>query len=223
MIIQLVYNNKNSKILIMKLSDKVFSILRDRIVNLEYPPETRLVEEELCKEFKVSRTPLREALHKLGEMNLIHSIPRYGTIVKPINVNEVRNAYEVKVHLESLAGALAAQRATPAQLEQLKDILVRFNQAQSKGEVTTELDVLFHETVYEATQNDVLEISLKQLTSRCIRLCRLLIPQHLGKEFSQNTLTEIFQAIQARDSELSARLCQQHSQHYLDLLREAAI
>ena len=207
----------------MKLSEKVFSILRDRIVNLEYPPETRLVEEELCKEFKVSRTPLREALHKLEEMNLIQAIPRYGTIVKPINVNEVRNAYEVKVHLESLAGSLAAQRATPDQLDRLKETLDRFNAARERGETTTELDVLFHEIIYEATHNDVLETSLKQLTSRCIRLCRLLIPQYLGTNFSQITLTEIYRAIQARDHELTAILCQEHSQHYLELLREAAI
>ncbi len=207
----------------MKLSHKVFLTLRDRIVSLEYPPETRLVEEELCKEFQVSRTPLREALQQLSEMNLIQSMPRYGTIVKPINVNEVRNAYEVKVHLESLAGSLAAQRITSGELEKLRLILDDFQSAFEKGEGTTEKDVQFHEGVYEATHNDVLENSLKKLTSRCIRLCRVLIPQHLGTSHSLVTLSEIYEAIKARDSELSARLCQEHSQHYLDLLRESAL
>ena len=210
----------------MKLSDKVFTTLRDRIVKLEYPPETRLVEEELCKELNVSRTPLREALHQLAEMNLIQSIPRFGTVVKPVEINEVRNAYEVKVHLESLAGSLAAQRATPAQLEQLEAILDDFKSAHQRGagiEEIVEKDLYFHEVVYEATHNDVLENSLKKLTSRCIRLCRLLIPQHLGPDHSMLTLSQIFQAMAERDAEASARLCQDHAQHYLDLLREAAI
>ncbi len=207
----------------MKLSDKVFLTLRDRIVKLEYPPETRLSEEALCQEFKVSRTPLREALHQLAAMNLIQTIPRYGTIVKPININEVRNAYEVKVHLESLAGFLAAQRITPDQIEKLKAILDAYRLAAKQGDITTGKDVQFHEAVYEATHNDVLESSLKNLTSRCIRLCRLLIPQHLGVEPKIATLAEIYDALVAGDCELSSKLCQQHSQHYLDLIRESAI
>ncbi|MCB2191034.1 MAG: GntR family transcriptional regulator [Deltaproteobacteria bacterium] len=207
----------------MKLSDKVFQTLRDRIIKLEYPPETRLSEEALCHEFNVSRTPLREALQQLAAMNLIQIIPRYGTIIKPININEVRNAYEVKVHLESLAGSLAAQRITPDQLEKLKTILDDYYLAAKQGDITTGKDIQFHETIYEATQNEVLESSLKNLTSRCIRVCRLLIPQHLGKEPDVATLPEIYEALAAGDSELSGKLCQQHSQHYLDLLRASAI
>ena len=207
----------------MKLSDNIFQALRDRIVKLEYPPETRLSEELLCQEFEVSRTPIREALQQLAAMNLIQTIPRYGTIVKPVNINEVRNAYEVKVHLESLAGSLAAQRRTPSELKKLKNILDEYNLAAKRGDITTAKDVQFHETVYEATHNDVLESSLKNLTSRCIRLCRLLIPQYLGIEPSVATLSEIYDALAAGDCELSAKLCQQHSQHYLELLRESAL
>lgn len=207
----------------MKLSEKIFQTLRDRIVKLEYPPETRLSEELLCQEFKVSRTPIREALQQLVAMNLIQTIPRYGTIVKPVNINEIRNAYEVKVHLESLAGSLAAQRITPSELKNLKTILDEYHAAAQQGAITTGKDVQFHEAVYQATHNDVLELSLKNLTSRCIRLCRLLIPQHLGVEPSVATLDEIYEALATGNSELSAQLCQQHSQYYLDLLRASAL
>lgn len=207
----------------MKLSDKIFSTLRDRIVNLEYPPETRLSEEELCKEFGVSRTPLREALQQLSEMNLIQSIPRYGTVVKSININDVRNAYEVKIHLESLAGSLAAQRITSAQMEKLRTLREDYKVALQRGESTLEIDISFHEGVYEATQNDVLERSLKRLTSCCVRLCRLLIPQRLGTPHCLMSISEIFDALEARDAELSARACQQHAQYYYDLIWQAAV
>jgi len=46
----------------------IFATLRDRIVYLEYPPGMPLIEKDLCEEFKVSRTPLREAIRKLEEM-----------------------------------------------------------------------------------------------------------------------------------------------------------
>jgi len=206
----------------MKLSNQVFLTLRDRIVNLEYPPETRLVEEELCKEFQVSRTPLREALLQLSEMNLVQSIPRYGTIVKPINFSEVRNAYEVKVHLEFLAGSLAAKRITQVQLENLLRILNDYKLAFEQRKPTADKDVNFHEIVYQATHNDVLEITLTKLTSRCIRLCRLFIPQQLKTSSNIDSLSEIYEALHSKNAELSAKLCQEHSQYFLDLIREAA-
>jgi DNA-binding GntR family transcriptional regulator len=135
----------------------------------------------------------------------------------------VRNAYEVKVHLEYLAGFLAAQRITNTQLKKLRRILDEYELMFERGESAVEKDVNFHEGVYRATHNDVLEMSLIKLTSRCNRLCRSLIPQHLESSHSLETLFEIYEALEARNAEMSAKLCQQHSQHYLDLLREVAI
>lgn len=207
----------------MKISKKIFITLRDRIINLDYPPETQLSEEALCKEFQISRTPLREALHELADMNLVQSIPRYGTIIKPINVNEIRNAYEMKVHLEYLAGSLAAQRAKKKHLNELRLILEDYERALDQGEEGAENDVNFHEIIYEATQNNVLEQKLKKLTSQCLRFCRLIIPEHLETNPSINELKGIYRAVKTKDRELSAVLCKQHAQYYFDRIREAAI
>jgi DNA-binding GntR family transcriptional regulator len=59
------------------LSQKIFKAIRDKIVFMEYPPGMNLSEKELCKNFKVSRTPLREAFRRLEEMKLVTVIPRY--------------------------------------------------------------------------------------------------------------------------------------------------
>ena len=53
------------------LSEKIFETLRDRIVYLDYPPKMSLSEKDLCNEFKVSRSPLREAIQKLEDMKLV--------------------------------------------------------------------------------------------------------------------------------------------------------
>jgi len=83
----------------------IFATLRDRVVYLEYPPGMPLIEKDLCDEFRVSRTPLREAIRKLEEMNLATVLPRYGTHVAAIDINEIRCAFEVKIRLEGLAAA----------------------------------------------------------------------------------------------------------------------
>jgi DNA-binding GntR family transcriptional regulator len=101
------------------LSNRVFKTLRDKIVFMDYPPGISLSEKELCKSFKVSRTPLREAIRRLEEMNLVTVIPRYGTYVSQVEINEIRCAFEVKIRLEALAGEVAARRITADKLEEL--------------------------------------------------------------------------------------------------------
>lgn len=62
---------------------------------MEYPPGMLLLEKDLCAEFKVSRTPLREAIQKLREMRLVTVIPRYGTHVSSLDINEIRCAASI--------------------------------------------------------------------------------------------------------------------------------
>ena len=104
------------------LSHKIFNTLRDKIVFMEYPPGMNLSEKDLCKTFKVSRTPLREAFRRLEDMKLVTVIPRYGTYVSQIDINEIRCAFEVKIKLEGLAGAVAAKRITADKLEELQTL-----------------------------------------------------------------------------------------------------
>ena len=129
----------------------------------------------------------------------------------------------MKVHLEYLAGSLAAQRITDVYLKELKQVLVDYEDAHQKGDDGAEKDVYFHEIVYKATQNDVLEQTLKRLTSQCLRFCRLFIPDHLDTASSIAELNGIYAAIEMKDRELSGCLCRQHAQYYLDRIREVAI
>ena len=118
-----------------KLSEAVFITLRDRIVYLDYPPNFLLTEKQLCEEFGVSRTPLREAIFKLESMNLVKSIPRFGTFVTPINVKEIRDTYLVKANLESMAGKTAAERITPSDAAQLENITEVLNKVAVEGNI----------------------------------------------------------------------------------------
>ena len=102
---------------------RIFDDLRDRIVFGVYPPGTSLPEKELCQEFKVSRTPLREAFSKLQDMKLVTVIPRFGTTVTAVDIHEIRCAFEVKIKLEGLAGELAAERIEPEKLDELDGVI----------------------------------------------------------------------------------------------------
>lgn len=72
-------------------AEHIFETLRNRICTLEYPPGFGLRETDLAAEFEVSRTPVREALHRLELSGLVQPMVGVGTIVTPIEINQLKD------------------------------------------------------------------------------------------------------------------------------------
>ena len=79
------------------LSEEVYSILAERIINRKIHPGVRLVEEELAKDFDISRTPIREALNRLAQDGLVELIPRKGAQVSQLKARDVEAIKDQKV------------------------------------------------------------------------------------------------------------------------------
>jgi GntR family transcriptional regulator, rspAB operon transcriptional repressor len=203
------------------LRSRIFETLRDRIVYMDYPPGMGLTEKDLCREFKVSRTPLREALRKLEEMKLVSVIPRFGTYVSTIDINEIRCAFEVKIKLEGLAGELAARRITPDKLEELKGLIRDSDgSTQQAGHRTfIELDARFHEIIYSAAQNPILQEFLENLHSRCARLWGSSLSEIIPNQEVIGQLRAVHQALQGRDARTAGQLMEAHVQYFIDRIK----
>jgi DNA-binding GntR family transcriptional regulator len=203
------------------LSTKIFRILRDRIVFLEYPPGMNLSEQELCKSFKVSRTPLREAIRRLEDMKLVSVIPRYGTYVSQIEINEARCAFEVKIKLEGLAGEVAAKRITPDKLRQLSALVEKADVVlkENRHRDLIEIDTAFHEIIYQSTQNPILQDTLENLQSRCARLWNSALSESISTPEVIAQLREICLALKQRDSGKARSLLEEHVRYFIDLIK----
>ncbi|MFB9172994.1 GntR family transcriptional regulator [Roseibium salinum] len=90
----------------------MYSVLRDRICMLVYPPGTQLTEEGLAAEFGVSRSPLRKALQILEADGLLQSQQGVGTIVSEVDLEELIQVYQLRMELNELAGKLSPSPAT---------------------------------------------------------------------------------------------------------------
>jgi len=203
------------------LSEKIFKVLRDRIVYMEYPPNMNLSEKELCEEFSVSRTPLREAVRKLEEMKLVTVIPRYGTYVSSIDINEIRCAFEVKIKLEGLTGQVAAKRITSDKMQELKKIIDKISSLSKEDERNKfiELDSQFHETIYESTQNLILQEFLENLHSRCARLWMASLSEFIPTPEVTQQLKDIYRALEERDSEKAVYAMENHVRHFVTQIK----
>jgi DNA-binding GntR family transcriptional regulator len=137
------------------LREQVLNALRDRIITGEYAPGERLTEERLAEDFGVSRNPVREALRTAEAEGFVHVLPRRGVVVATPDETTMRDLFAVRSQLEPLAARLAAERATPADIADLHDLLDEARAATDRRDFArvAVLNSAFHQRVIDISGN----------------------------------------------------------------------
>ena len=155
------------------LRDRAYRAIRRAILTGQLPVAEKIPELDLAGALQISRTPLREAFRLLEAEGLVSPSPSRGVVVRGLNPRDLDEIYEMRESLEPLAARLAAQRATPRQLEQLGGRLElgEFFLARHQLAEAVEQEVLFHDLVYQASGNSRLRATLRSFHEflRCAR------------------------------------------------------
>jgi DNA-binding GntR family transcriptional regulator len=151
------------------LSGSIVATIKERVIAWQYPPEFRLTEEALCREFSVSRSPVREALRVLATSGLVKRMANRGYAVRQVNPNEIQEIYEVRLALELYAIETLAQRGAPRKAlaalhDAWKEVLA--SPGDRKGEDLAELDTTFHESLVALIGNRTLLKEIKAINER---------------------------------------------------------
>jgi DNA-binding GntR family transcriptional regulator len=224
-------------------SEVAYDFIRKRIQTGEYPPGHSLVTEILSAEIGVSRTPVREALHRLAADGLVDIRPRHGATVKQMDLPKYREFCGLRLALEGYAAMMAASLHTPLELRAIKSaldalrehtgrIILNDHDSDAREGLMRE-DVRFHVAVMAAAKNELVksEILRLHLVNRI-----LFGPADSGalleKEFSSKVEhdenrrrvlaehTEIYEAIARRDAP-GARVAMER--HIEDIIDRAAL
>ena len=147
------------------LGSKIFILLRDRILNESYKCGDKLNELTLAKELKISRTPIREALKQLELEGLVESIPNKGVYVKGFSPRDIDDMFEIRLSLEGLAVSFAIDRMDEVHLAKIKEVFELLDFYTTKGDFdkVNDFNILFHESIYQATQSTYFEQILKDI------------------------------------------------------------
>ncbi|MEU0393534.1 GntR family transcriptional regulator [Streptomyces sp. NPDC006208] len=143
----------------------VCTAIRDDIVSGVFERGSRLTEEQLARRYGVSRVPVREALRTLESEGFVVSRRHAGAHVAEPTEQEAADLLEIRLLLEPLGAARAAQRRTEAHLKVLRG-LVRLGQERARrgeGEDLRSLGSWFHETLAQACGSPGLTALLTQL------------------------------------------------------------
>ncbi|MFA6939994.1 MAG: GntR family transcriptional regulator [Clostridiaceae bacterium] len=198
-------------------SEYIYKELKRRIIDLQYKPGELINEKDLVEEFKVSRTPIREALLKLSEKNWVNFIPRVGIYVSQIDLKHIKNAYEVKKSLEALASELASVRATDAEIKDILTIVKEMESYDTKTEYSKiiQADQVFHKRIAEISKNELLTSLSEDVNSEIARFLLHIRYVIDDPQWFHHSLQGIAYAIRDRDPKKANIEAQNHSDAFL--------
>lgn len=199
----------------------VTAAIRERIVAGDYAPGQRLVEADLIEEHGVSRGTVRTALIQLEQAGLVDRIANRGARVRMIDIDEAVRLMEVRMVVEGLCAAKAAENATPADIEELQEIAAKMTEAVRAGEsmVYSDLNARLHEAVRRIADQHVATEVLLGLQARNVRhqfrlalrpgRPQVSLPEHLA----------LIEEICAKDSAAAERAARRHVASVIEAMR----
>lgn len=194
------------------LRERVASSLRDAILTGKLKPGQKLVERELCASLDISRTLLREVLPQLQGEGLIKSVAHRGPYVAFVDAEEVRDIYQVRRVLETLAVREFVRNASEQQISDLRAQLSALKRPEARGDLRGLLRAKagFYGVLLEGCGNRVVEQTLKQLNNRMVLYKRISLSVAGRLPGAIAELEALVDAIERRDVDKAAELSELH-------------
>ena len=195
-----------------RLLDEVAQALRERIYAGVYAPGATLRQERIAAEFGISRTPLREAFRVLERDGLVVNKPGSGVRVATADLPKLLDAYAVREAMDGVAARHAAERATPAQIRQLANLVERQRKliADWNASGYSQSNIDFHLAVIDAAGNASLSplVPLLHLTSQVFAPAFALSCERAAAAVAEHD--DILDAIRKHQPDDAERLARAH-------------
>ncbi|RFB79761.1 GntR family transcriptional regulator [Methylovirgula sp. 4M-Z18] len=202
----------------------VYDLLRDEILDLDLPPGSLIDEVQLAERFKVSRTPIREALVRLAGEGLISTLPNRSTLVSHIDFVNMHTYFDALVLMYRVTTQLAARYHRAEDLDIIRGHQAEFTAAVQAQDVLAMIatNAAFHLAIAEAGRNPYFTSLFKRLLDEGRRILRLYY-QSYNDQLPQRFVDEhadMIAAIVARDTGLAERLGRTHAEQIVQQIQE---
>ena len=195
----------------ISLADIVFEKLENDILSGRYAYGEVLTEARLSEELNVSRTPIREAIRRLEQENILLDTGK-GMMVQGITREDIADILDIRLHIEGMAARRAAAYITPEQLAQLKEAveLQEFYVQKSDAEHVQWQDHTFHELLYAACGSLTLQNTLVPLHRKAQKYRRASVENKTRALQSVEEHRAIYEAIAAGDGDAADTAAVEH-------------
>jgi DNA-binding GntR family transcriptional regulator len=195
------------------LRDQTYDIIKNMIILRDIEPGKKINEEQIAKEIRVSRTPIREALCRLENEGIVKIIPRRGAFVADLTETNVREILLIREVLEGLVARLASENMDEKTLEKLRKALEKVSAIPEKDRELinyTRSEVEFHSLLLGASNNRMLKNMMEIVNAhlQIIRLRTVVLPERALKTVNEHH--QILKAIEKRDADAAEELMRKH-------------
>jgi len=196
----------------MNLKEKTIAELRNSILKGEFGPGEHLTEALLSARFKVSRTPIREALNQLEREGFVKITPAAGARVVKLSLKETLDIYDILIVLEGAASRLACPLIQGDQLDKLEEYQLLFEKAlkERNEDLLFDINIQFHWLITQATKNFYL-IDMRTNFRRLVDRIARIFP-HVPGQCDETILwhRKIIDALKARNPALAEFVMREH-------------
>ena len=211
-------------------SEKVYDLIRAKILKGELSAGSRINIRSLCEEFGTSRIPIRDVLNRLCGEELVLSFEKGGYSVVTLTETDIRETYDLRGTLEAYLVKKAASNFGKEDVEHLEENLRhQEKEKDSDLEQYIHLNKEFHEAFFKAANNSKFVKAVKKLRDYQDRFDRINWTSH-GNFFTNLTFQqhkEILRAVKKGDGELAERMAKMHmntgAEFLIKALREKKI
>lgn len=205
-------NNKFTPQYSVSLVDQVTEYLTNAIIRGELKGGERLVENELQRNFGISRAPIRESFRILEKLGFVVTLPRKGTFVRKVTQKDVQDYFPVRASLEGLAARLSVPHLGSEDIKEMELAFSEMRRAIDRGSFRSYLKQHseFHDIFIRASRNDILIGMINNLG----RLAPMLFSRDLyvrqAFKYAISSHHEILNAFLERDTDRSESVVEEH-------------
>jgi DNA-binding GntR family transcriptional regulator len=194
------------------LGQSVFERLKRAIIQGDFGPGSRLVESRLATALGISRTPVREAIHKLEREGLLRQDPNRGFFVAGLGRADIEETFGIRSVLESYAARLAAVRHQEGDLQVLKEKLRDYQGCLDRGDLGAlpQINTEFHDLLYRLSRSPRLIKMIHDLRDYIYRYRVVILKVKAMAELSNSDHRSMLEAMRARDAEGVEKLVREH-------------
>ena len=194
------------------LGEHVFESLKQAIIRGKIAADEWLVESHIAETLGISRTPVREAIHKLEREGLIERQPRGGFRVLGLNRDDIEETFGLRSLLEGYAARLAAVKHKAEELKSLDKKIDEFQKALDlkKMDLLPAINTEFHDLLYRLSKSPKLIGMINGLRDQIYRYREMILKEKQFAATSNLDHKKMLKYIRKRDAEGAERLVQEH-------------
>ena len=194
------------------LGEHVFESLKQAIVKGKISAGEWLVESHIAEMLGISRTPVREAFHKLEREGLIERQPRGGFTILGLNREDIEETFGIRSVLEGYAAHLAAIKHEEAELNLLEEKIEEFQKAleRNKMNLLPKINTEFHDLLYGLSKSPKLINMINGLKDQIYRYREMILKESKFATTSNLDHIRMLKYIRKRDAQGAERLVREH-------------